>query len=82
LQGDAKHKKENFIFFLGGYDLEMITIREILEENEQEYIDKNLKWGAKLSEYKDKLAELHHNEIPVLIELTLDIPAPKNAIIN
>ncbi|HED38145.1 MAG TPA: hypothetical protein ENI76_07870, partial [Ignavibacteria bacterium] len=81
MQGDAKHKKENFIFFLGGYDLEMITIREILEENEQEYIDKNLKWGAKLSEYKDKLAELHHNEIPVLIELTLDIPAPKNATI-
>ena len=76
-----KGSKDKYIFFLGGHDLEMMTIREILEENNQKYIDKNLKWGAKLSEYKDKLAELQPGEIPVLIELTLDIPKPKNAII-
>ncbi|KAF0216684.1 MAG: hypothetical protein FD178_997 [Ignavibacteria bacterium] len=31
--------KENYVFFLGGYDLEMITISEILQEQGCTLID-------------------------------------------
>jgi hypothetical protein len=49
------NKNMDYSFFLGGYDLEMLEIRKILEscgykENE-DFFDKKLKWGAKLSEY-------------------------------
>ncbi|ABR54025.1 conserved hypothetical protein [Methanococcus vannielii SB] len=40
-----------YLFLLGGHDLEMVEIRNILDENNIEYIDKNLSWGAKLSDY-------------------------------
>ena len=48
-----KIDKDKSIFLLGGYDLEMVTIKELLDKNGREYKDKKLSWGAKLSEYRD-----------------------------
>ncbi len=72
-------KNKNMIFFLGGYDLEMITIKEILEQNCIKFIDKNLLWGAKLSDYNDELKK-YTNYTIYGIELELDIDAPNNYI--
>jgi hypothetical protein len=74
-------KRNNYIFFLGGYDAEMVTIKDILKEKNLSFFDNNLKWGAKLSEYKKELSELSSDQIPVFIELNLDTEYPPNAII-
>jgi hypothetical protein len=71
----------NFVFFLGGNDAEMYEIRKILKDNKLAFVDNNLKWGAKLSEYKDELSKLSEVQIPVFVELNLDIDYPTNAII-
>lgn len=42
-----------YYFLLGGHDLEMVTIRELLEQHRIEYIDRNLSWGASWSNYQD-----------------------------
>jgi len=65
---------EKFMFFLGGHDLEMLTIREIFEEYAPgRFCDKNLSWGAKASDYRDEIqAVLAKGMSPVLIELTID----------
>jgi hypothetical protein len=42
-------------FLLGGCDLEMAAIERLLKKYNQIYFNKNLKWGAKLSEYEDVL---------------------------
>lgn len=34
-----------YIFFIGGKDLEMETIKQLLSAHNQPYIDKNLGWG-------------------------------------
>lgn len=65
------------LFLLGGNDLEMQTIKDILKSNNIEYIDKKLSWGAKLSDYKN---ELKHMGIIYGIELEEDITPPKNYI--
>lgn len=46
-------KNINYLFLIGGYDLEMLEIIKILEEKGLQYVDKKLSWGAKLSAYKD-----------------------------
>ena len=46
---------KEYIFLLGGHDLEMLTIRQLLEIYEQAYVDKQLSWGACLSAYNDYL---------------------------
>ncbi|MEG8947982.1 hypothetical protein [Rosettibacter firmus] len=71
----------SFVFFLGGYDAEMVVIKEILEEKKLDFKDKKLSWGAKLSEYEEELKKLPEDKIPVIIELELDIPYPDNSII-
>ncbi|MHB8580920.1 MAG: CorA family divalent cation transporter [Ignavibacteriaceae bacterium] len=73
--------KDNLVFFLGGYDAEMVTIKKIIEEKNLPYFDRQLKWGAKLSEYKAELSKLSKEQIPVFIELYLDIDYPSNAVI-
>ncbi len=73
--------KDNFVFFLGGYDAEMVTIRQILKENKLPFIDLQLKWGAKLSAYKNELSKLSKEQTPVFIELNLDIEYPSNAVV-
>lgn len=48
--------KTNALFLLGGHDLEMCTIKEILEQCVCYYSDKNLKWNnALLSNYKNEI---------------------------
>lgn len=76
--------KENYLFFLGGHDAEMFAIKEILIANrilKDHILDKNLSWGAKLSEYEEKLSKLTKEQISVFIELNLDVDYPSNAII-
>lgn len=73
---------KNYVFFLGGYDAEMLGIKDILIKYNYVFYDKQLQWGkANLSEYKNEIITLKANEIPVLIELTLDVALPSNSLI-
>jgi len=62
-------------FFLGGHDLEMVTIRDLLAEHAPgQFHDKGLGWGAKASAYRDEIhAAIARGQIPVLIELEDDL---------
>jgi len=71
----------NYFFFLGGYDAEMVTIKQIFDTIKVSYADKKLRWGAALSDYQKELEKISKNQIPVFIELRLDIPYPSHAII-
>jgi hypothetical protein len=73
--------KKKYVFFLGGYDAEMVTIKAIFDSRKIPYFDKHLNWGAGLSDYKEELKALSKHEIPVFIELRLDIPYPSRSII-
>lgn len=66
-------------FFLGGYDLEMLTIRDLLRKMAPDrVVDKGLTWKrARISEYKSEISEaLAQGEVPVLIELDGKWPDP------
>ena len=65
------------IFLLGGYDLEMQTIKELLKSQNIQYIDRKLSWGAKLSHYSDVLND---ESTFYGVELEEDIEVPKNYI--
>jgi len=65
------------LFLLGGYDLEMLEIKELLKSKNIDYKDKELKWGAKLSDYKEFL---NFDGTLYGIELEQDIEPPKNYI--
>ena len=65
------------VFLLGGADLEMQTIQKVLERYSQEYYDKNLSWGAKLSDYE---MQLKNSYLYIGIELKEDMTLPKNYI--
>lgn len=65
----------DYCFLLGGYDLEMLEIRKILEAQEQKYIDLKLAWGAKLSAYSGYLNDTGHF---VGIELVEDMVKPRH----
>ena len=69
------------VFFLGGHDAEMIEIRNMLQTKAIRFFDKQLKWGAKLSEYKQELSSLSDDMCPVFVELKLDCSYPKHAVI-
>jgi len=62
-------------FFLGGRDLEMLAIRELLEDEYQgPYTDHELQWGAKASDYKNEISRaIERGYIPVLVELENDL---------
>lgn len=68
-------KPDTLVFFLGGQDLEMRTIRELLEETVPgRWHDKKLGWGAKASAYSEEIERtLDAGCLPVLIELVNDI---------
>lgn len=66
--------KKQYVYFLGGHDLEMHEIKQLLEAHHAHYFDKNLRWGAKVSDYQEELARLKAGEIPVFIELEHDMP--------
>lgn len=65
----------HMIFLLGGYDLEMLTIKQMLEERSDcVVIDKHLKWNnALLSTYAHEIQQNNTLEI-YGIELQEDIP--------
>ncbi len=71
---------KKYYFFLGGYDAEMCEIRNILESYGLPFSDKKLDWGAKASSYLHEIEQLK-DEIPVLVELNIDIPLPDKSII-
>ena len=59
-----------FRFFLGGRDLEMVTIRQLLDDVGAEAVDHGLGWGAKAAEYRAEIEEaLQQGRTPVLVEL-------------
>jgi len=62
-------------FLLGGMDLEMAEIENILKKYNQIVFNKNLNWGAKLSSYKNQRKKDYHF---YGIELIEDIQPPKN----
>ena len=63
------------MYFLGGYDLEMVVIRELLDRQQCDYEDQSLTWGAKASAYLDEIKKaITDNRQPVLIELENDLP--------
>lgn len=78
-----------YIFFLGGQDLEMVAIREILcrvlNQNGSKVvgiIDHHLSWGAKASDYKQEIEyAATRGWTPVLVELAIDIDLPEGAIV-
>ena len=63
------------VFLLGGYDLEMKTIKKILDKHSQVYYDHTLSWGAKLSSYAERLK---NDYLYIGIELIEDIEPPTN----
>lgn len=65
------------VFLLGGYDLEMLTIKQMLEGRDGcVVVDKHLQWdNARLSAYQDELSEFADYNI-YGIELQEDIPLP------
>lgn len=70
------------VFLLGGNDLEMETVRNILKDTGNQVFDKNLPWGAKASAYAAEIKRItDQGRVPVLVELELDMPLPKSAIV-
>jgi len=68
------HSHQSFLFCLGGHDLEMLTIKQLLEEHSQPVLDKNLSWGATASAYQQEIDEALRSGItPVLVELQNDL---------
>jgi len=70
-----KRAPEHLVFFLGGRDLEMATIRDLLQEVAPgRFYDKALAWGAAASAYRQEiLATLAGGLTPVLVELADDL---------
>ena len=68
------------LFLLGGYDLEMLTIKRMLEgKNDCLVMDKQLRWdNARLSAYLDELSQFADYNNIYGIELQEDIPLPQN----
>ena len=74
------------IFLLGGYDLEMLEIKQLLQQHQNntddiiEIADLQLSWGAKLSSYKTFLDKAESYTTIYGIELIEDIAIPANYI--
>lgn len=75
---EKKLSRQRKVFLLGGHDLEMLAIKEILYSQPNcVVVDKNLQWdNAKLSAYFDELQEYADDEI-YGIELAEDISLPE-----
>ena len=71
-------QKNKLFFLLGGLDLEMFTIREILDKQGIAYVDHKLGWSnAFLSSYQEEMRDALENGLSVFgIELQEDIPIP------
>ena len=79
---------EHYAFFLGGHDLEMVTIAALLRRLQREgdariadVQDAGLSWGAKASDYGDRIQLAANAGLrPVLIELVADVPLPPGTV--
>lgn len=71
------------LFLLGGHDLEMLTIRELLHTHVPEcFVDKGLSWGARASDYRTEIeAALKAGRTPALVELADDMGLDGKAVI-
>lgn len=77
-----------YAFFLGGQDLEMVTIAELLSDQQAEgngrvaeVWNPGLAWGAKASDHGDRVgAAAARGLLPVLVELLRDVPLPPGSI--
>ena len=54
---NVEEARKKYVFLLGGHDLEMNHIRQILEKNGVDYVDENLSWGAKAEDYFEKYSD-------------------------
>lgn len=73
---DIKSRVKDFVFLLGGHDLEMLEIKKILASRGLTYYDKNLQWdNANLSQYNEIL---NNTNLFIGIELIPDIDEPTN----
>lgn len=73
--------KNNLHFFLGGADLEMTTIKKLLDKEDIAYSDAGLSWGASTSKYGEEIEKVaKEGKTPVIIELAVDSPVPENTI--
>lgn len=71
----------NYVFFIGGKDLEMETIKQLLDSKGAEYVDKGLTWGAKTSAYEAEINQAAAaGKTPVIIELEQDCKLPENVV--
>lgn len=68
-----KPKLEDYIFLLGGHDLEMEEIEKILIQNKLNYHDLHLQWGAKLSKYSS-FFDNEHTFVGIELEQDLNPP--------
>ncbi|MBK9452548.1 MAG: hypothetical protein IPN95_24600 [Bacteroidetes bacterium] len=73
--------RSDIFFLLGGYDLEMVEIRRLLEscnlQEGRDFADLRLGWGAKLSAYAAVLEDPQFsNRVFAGIELGEDITPP------
>ena len=73
----------NRIFLLGGCDLEMKTIRELLQSHNVRFVDKNLTWDtALLSAYDDELKLYANDDLQIVgVELREDVCKPSNYVL-
>ncbi len=63
---------KNNIFLIGGYDLEMKSIIQLLDDNKYIYIDNSLYWNnAKLSSYRDVLQKYADDERVIVYGIEL-----------
>lgn len=71
--------KEGIYFFLGGHDLEMLTIRDILKQEGVAFADYHLRWdNALLSRYHLQIQQLPETTTIIGVELQEDIQLPSN----
>lgn len=73
-----KEDLSKMLFLLGGYDLEMVTIRGVLESQGIDYADHQLNWqNAYVSSYRQEIDEAcRQGWIVWGIELQEDVPVP------
>ena len=72
------------VFLLGGHDLEMMTIKGLLEDRNMIVVDKGLSWDdARLSHYKDEIRTYGGKDDVLLygVELVSDVVPPRNYVL-
>ncbi|RYC70031.1 hypothetical protein EQG79_09175 [Spirosoma sordidisoli] len=70
----------NYYFLLGGHDLEMLTIRALLEEQRIPFSDRGLPWGASWTDYQDVI-ELIEQEGQLVVGVELGGAKPSKALL-